>query len=784
MRALLRRMTALALTLLLLTSCANADNLRLYTYPAGQNTSDTNHYPSRNEFLLIRSTVRAMGGAVIMAYDSSYSGISLFFWQDGMTEMRCIADGIYYASNASDMAEAAEACEERMSSIPLYEMPDLTHALSFIVSDGETLYGYNELNNLVFTIEETADGAAFHDVVTIADDEVLWNSNTEDEQGAYRRTLKPLGVYGNIMLLYAIDEDSAILMTFDLTDGNIRVIPTERLLMAYDWQPGQALLWIQQEEYGVVCDLYVYDAASDTQTLLQENVSVGQWEDGIYDTDSGAYLAVRQQQVVATTDFATSQALATMPEACTYVACTENSIIGATYTHVYVRDKSSSAAATLRIWGSDGLEADAVTEFVEEHPEVSLAQETESTARLTAKAIADIFAQEDAPDILIMTFRDGIGETDGSWALDELLEEETLADLSFCEEATAYGERLNTVFRDAVMKDGKMYALPLSAVSTGGFFANRELMQKLGLTENDIPTSLTELCEFITRWNDEYTEKYAAYAPLDETEDYRARMLELMVREWVGYCQANGMTLTFDHPIFREMMDALDGMRADKIEKQNEHVNEDDSDYKQPLIWTNGTVVSNFSNYNVSDSSRYFLQMTLTPETDFSHGITQMTALMVNPNTQNRALISELIALALSEQSEENQCVMLKDYEQPVEYSSYAAVAAAYENEIAALEAELETAADWHKSSLKSRIAELQQEADRLSITDRWALAPDSITLYQQTILPVSYLRRPGILVRDTANTLDDLMARKAGGELSTEEFITQADALLASLSE
>ena len=127
---------------------------------------------------------------------------------------------------------------------------------------------------------------------------------------------------------------------------------------------------------------------------------------------------------------------------------------------------------------------------------------------------------------------------------------------------------------------------------------------------------------------------------------------------------------------------------------------------------------------------------------------------------------------------------MLKDYEQPVEYSSYAAVAAAYENEIAALEAELETAADWHKSSLKSRIAELQQEADRLSITDRWALAPDSITLYQQTILPVSYLRRPGILVRDTANTLDDLMARKAGGELSTEDFIAQADALLASLSE
>ncbi len=784
MRALLRRMTALALTLLLFTSCAIADNLRLYTYPTGTNTIDTNHYPSRNDYLLFRRMVRAMGGVVIMAYDSAYRGISLFFWQDGMTEMRCIADGIYYASNAGSMAEAAEACEVRMSSIPLYEMPDLTHALSFIVSDGETLYGYNELNNLVFTIEETADGVAFHDVVTIADDELLWNDNTDSEQGAYRRTLRPLGVWENTMLLYSFGGEYDILMTFDLTDGSIRRIPTERLMMAYDWKPGQALLWISNEENGTLCDLYVYDAASDTQTLLQENVTIGKWEEGIYDTDSGAYLAARQQQVVATTDFATGQALATLPEACVYVACTENSIIGTTFTSVYVRDRNASADATLRIWGIDGLEAEVYTEFVEKHPEVSLAQETESTVRLTAREITDAFAQEDAPDIILMTLRDSIGETDGRWALDALLEKEALADLSFCEDAVMYGERLNTVFRDAVMKDGKMYALPLNATSTGGFFANRELMQKIGMTEEDIPTSLTELCEFITRWNDEYTEKYAAYAPLDETEDYRIRMLELMVRDWNGYCQANGMALTFDHPVFHEMMDALDNMRADKIEKQNEHVNEDESDYRQPLIWTNGTVVSNFSNYNVSDSSRYFLQMTLTPETDFCHGVTQMTVLMVNPNTQNRELISELIALALSGQSEENQCVLLKDYEQPVEHSSYATVAASYESEIAALQQELETAADWHKSSLKSRISELQEEADRLRVADRWALAPDTITLYQRTILPASYLRRPGILVRDTANTLGDLMTLKASGELSTEEFIAQADALLVSLGE
>ncbi len=67
MRAFLRRMTALALTLLLFASCAIADNLRLHTYPTETNTIDTNHYPSRNDYLLFRRMVRAMGGVVIMA---------------------------------------------------------------------------------------------------------------------------------------------------------------------------------------------------------------------------------------------------------------------------------------------------------------------------------------------------------------------------------------------------------------------------------------------------------------------------------------------------------------------------------------------------------------------------------------------------------------------------------------------------------------------------------------------------------------------------------------------
>ena len=53
-------------------------------------------------------------------------------------------------------------------------------------------------------------------------------------------------------------------------------------------------------------------------------------------------------------------------------------------------------------------------------------------------------------------------------------------DLSVYPEVSDYVSRLNGVYRDAVTRDGKIYALPINAWSYG-YFISRNVMEKLSL---------------------------------------------------------------------------------------------------------------------------------------------------------------------------------------------------------------------------------------------------------------------------------------------------------------
>ena len=70
----------------------------------------------------------------------------------------------------------------------------------------------------------------------------------------------------------------------------------------------------------------------------------------------------------------------------------------------------------------------------------------------------------------------------------------------------------------------------------------------------------------------------------------------------------------------------------------------------------------------------------------------------------------------------------------------------------------------------------------RYTVRERWTIAPKTIELYQQTILPMSYLRRPGILADSDA--FSALVLQVHQGEISLEEFVEEADKLIEGLEQ
>lgn len=787
-----RRLIALLLLLLLLPQ-AQAERLTLYTRP--EKVDDSIPFSLRPTDLSICGITRAMGGVVVLAYDDNYDSLSLYFWQDGMTEMRKLGGGFYWVMNGDTLETAQESCEYAMSRVPNYQMPDLNHGISNLTSDGETLYALNRMTGQIFRIVETEDGLQTEDVCkmeNVSCFNISYRDLEMDKVYIYPATLTNLYVCGSVMAINVMQEQGIKLVLVDLTDGSIREIADESLDNVHEWANGELLLWRLEvarndiDTQGRWYTLTRYNVATGEETLLSTGVpSTKESDFGAYDPYSGSYYDVRTRQIVRTTDFVQEEPVTTFPQAGMSIAVTKDSIVGVNLSAVYVRSKENGSMTVLTIQSSNGASNAALEHFAEEHPEVILAQESLDRRDMTAASLVErMSASSGAPDIIRLGLTPDTPEADGAWPLDVLMDKGWCMDLSVYPEVADYVSRLNTVFRDAVTRDGKICALPINAWGYNGFFISRNVMDKLGLQESDIPTNLVDLCAFITKWNDNLTGAYAAYAPLDETEDYHARMFDLMVREWISYCQAEDIPLRFDHPVFREMMAALDAMRTDKIEQANQQVNEEISDYRECLIWTDAMTVGNFTNYSASAGSRIFLPMALTPDVTAHYGIGYMTVLVVNPRTQNTALIGQLLSQVLADQEAAAKCALLADYDEPVEEEYYQWMARQYETTLAELRKQKEDAPIWKQQGIQERINATEAEYNLCSVRERWTIAPKTIELYQQTILPMSYLQRPGILRSAGEEGFVALADKVHLREITLEEFIKEADAMLEQLEQ
>lgn len=784
-----RRLLILLMMLLLLPQ-AQAERLTLYTRP--NNVDEAMPFQLRPTELSICSVTRAMGGVVVLANDNNYDSLSLYFWQDGMTEMRKLGGGFYWVMSSDTMETAQESCEYAMSRVPNYRMPDLTHAISDLTSDGETLYALNRINGLIFKISETKDGLQTEDVCTMENLSCLnisYRDLETDKVYTYPASLTRMHVCGSVLAISVMQENGIKVVLVDLADGAIREIADESLEAMYEWADGELLLWRLEGSTNEISRssgtyaLSRYSVATGEETLLSTGVPYKKRSEcGAYDPYSGSYYDVRTRQIVRTTDFVQEDPVVTFPAANVNIAVTKDSIVGVNLSSVYVRSKENGDMTVLRIQSSNGASNTALQHFAEENPEVILAQETLAKSAMNAASLAArMSASADAPDILRLGLTPDTPEADGSWPLDVLMDKGWCMDLSVYPEVSDYVSRLNGIYRDAVTRDGKIYALPIYAWSYG-YFISRNVMEKLGLQESDIPTNLIDLCAFITKWNDNLTGAYAAYTPLEETESYRERVFDLMVRDWIGYCQAENIPLRFDHPVFREMMAALDAMRTDKIEQANQQVNEEISDYRECLIWTDAQAVGNFANYADAFGSRIFLPMALTPDVTTHYGIGYMTVLVVNPRTTNADLVGKLLAQVIADQEATAKCVLLADYDEPIEDSYYLIRVSDYEKTLTELRRQQENAPAWKKQGIQERINEEEASLQRYTVRERWTIAPKTIELYQQTILPMSYLRRPGILADSDA--FSALVSQVHQGEISLEEFVEEADKLIERLEQ
>lgn len=796
-----RKMASVLLAASLMIGCAAAENRTIFKSMSEEESMANEALPveERKENFSPERLLSMNSSVAILMQEQTSRLYSLYTWQPGQQEMTLVASNIYRAGSYAmleDLQDRLDSLKEGLRAGT--ELPDAAHCFSMIVTDGEQIYGINHLTGGIFTISSDNGKPVYTDVATMQDTKFFIQ---EEEDYSYAMLPDTVAASGDtvLMLLTTWNDEGRVanLYAVSLKGGSVRKVNVENVRNFCAYKDGKFLLIasVKQNDYDdngnfIPQMAMVYDPATDTTTMLSSAIAVKEdmsYQQIVYSEKLDALLYCDSTQIMGTTNFQKATLYAYIPVDGYRIAIVGDTVVAADYSSgVFARTLTENYQPNHVIHLSGTSVWGGIRDYAVDYPEVAVVGDSDIDSA-SAEEVARAFAAgDDAPDVMdsyvnSYTSRDAAG----GFAIERLNQKGYCKDLSVYPAVKEFVESLNPVFRDFVTdKDGKIFALPVSVSGVYAFTINPTVFEEMGLTMDDIPTNFIDLCAFVTRWNDEFVEDYPNFAPVDSTEKYKDRMFRLALREWKGYCQATGQDLHFDDPIFREMVAAIDAMRCDRIEESNKHTSDEESDYKQPLIFTGTWMLDAYYDGDVTfgeDKTPKLIQMTLTKDTGFylGQGI-EMELMFVNPRTTDSDEIGTMLEYVIKNISDANKVEMVTGWTTPIENPWYEEERKQDEADLAMYQKMYDEAPEEEKADYKQMLDDWKTYMEQSAESNRYTVSPAYIQRYQDVILPALYIGKPTVLdSTDNTSGLRTLVQRYIDGQITIDQFIREADGKL-----
>ena len=213
-------------------------------------------------------------------------------------------------------------------------------------------------------------------------------------------------------------------------------------------------------------------------------------------------------------------------------------------------------------WGDVG---ELVRQYVKEHPEVGIVYA--STSAATAPDYTQHMQSGEALDLYSFYLP---GD-----AFAALRNKGYLAELSGSGDLLAAVSEMFPNLTKQVLVDGHLYALPVE-VSTSCWSIDTAVLEDVGLTAEDVPTTYLELLNLIDEWITSYVEDYPEHALMDYPYSLSMQLFGQIMLAQIAECEADGRTLTFTDADFIATLNKLDSMR-EKLKAYEDQWNDDNN---------------------------------------------------------------------------------------------------------------------------------------------------------------------------------------------------------------
>ncbi len=353
---------------------------------------------------------------------------------------------------------------------------------------------------------------------------------------------------------------------------------------------------------------------------------------------------------------------------------------------------------------------------------------------------------------------------------------DVLIDKGYCAElsdkpeiAEAVGQMM-PAFSGLVSRDGRVYGIPYNCRLEYMTYS-AEAWAQLGFSDADVPASFADFLTFLERWVDRAeTEDLAAYSIFGSFDEelysetsYADYLVQLLMDNHILQCSYAQAPLRFSSPEFRQCLE-----RCMEVGKKL---------YALEPVPNQGLPIFELS--NGLEKLNHLVPLRLTEEQPAVIK-TNVNVCMVFANTQVKAMAEDFALAMLREQGGQTALALLLQDGTPVENPGYADNVAFWEEQVAALQKEIDSNT-LSPADRRDRLLELERFEgvlqDVSSEESRYLISPEMLAVYQSYrdrlfVQPPHYF----LPIGEGGEAVKTLRARCVSGLIDVEQFIRKLD--------
>lgn len=324
-----------------------------------------------------------------------------------------------------------------------------------------------------------------------------------------------------------------------------------------------------------------------------------------------------------------------------------------------------------------------------------------------------------------------------SSALSALMNRGYLAELGSSEKLTAAVDSLYPFIRDFCKKDGQLYLMPFSGYATGLTMNTKALTEKLGYTQEDVPTSWKQLFELI---DDIVVNKKLEEAPEVSfvmagytQQDLRGMIFSNMMRDYYTWLDQSEENLTNGTPVLLELCEAFEKVDWSGLGLPEEYSEDgwmSDGIMKESVLIDFNSV--DVTSYVGADKDSVICPLSVVDGEEPVIGMT-LTLAFVNPFSENKDAAIEYLEDAWDANGRTNRILMNPNDNEPVVNAYYEQNLKEIQNNIDQQKKSLETMTDEETREMtQNGINSMEEWLEEYKERGKYDVTPEQIAKYRE----------------------------------------------------